>query len=436
MSIWRQLTRGLRVLAHRETADREVADEVQHYVDLTTAAYVARGLAPDAARRAAQMEIGNMTVVRERVRAYGWENLLGAVIADLRFAIRRLRTNPGFTVVSVLTLALGIGATTTIFSAVNPILLASLPYPDASQLVLVMDRGGDGSPVDVTFGTYTELSARSRSFQTLAAMDRWQPSLTGIDEPERLQGQRVSASYFRALGVSPMVGRDFDKSDDQVGGQRGTIISDRLLQRRFGGDRSIVGRPIMLDDNQYLFIGVMPPRFANVLAPSADIWAPLQERSRAPFNSREWGHHYRIVARLEPSLTADRARREIDVIARAAIPEFPRPAWADMSGGLVVRPLQDAIAVEAKPMLLAIAGAVLVLLAIVCVNVTNLLVARSAQRRGEFAMRAALGAGRSRLLRQLLTESVLLAAIGGGLGLVVAPIGVQTPGSRRSSCSP
>jgi putative ABC transport system permease protein len=425
MSIWRQLTRGLRVLAQRDAADREVADEVQHYVDLTTEAYVASGLAPDAARRAAQMEIGNMTVVRERVRAYGWENLLGVFIADLRFAVRRLRTNPGFTAVSVLTLALGIGATTTIFSAVNPILLASLPYPDASQLVLVMDRGPDGAPVDVTFGTYTELRARSRSFQTLAAMDRWQPSLTGINEPERLQGQRVSASYFRALGVSPMIGRDFDKSDDEVGGQRVAIISDRLLQRRFGGDRSIVGRPIMLDDNRYLVIGVMPPRFANVLAPSADIWAPLQERSRAPFNSREWGHHYRIVARLDSSLTADRARREIDVISRAAIPEFPRPAWADMGGGLLVRPLQDAIAVEAKPMLLAIAGAVLVLLAIVCVNVTNLLVARSAQRRGEFAMRVALGAGPGRLLRQVLTESALLAAIGGGLGLLVADVGVR-----------
>jgi len=425
MSIWRQLTRGLRVIAHRDATDREVADEIQHFVDLTTATYVAGGLAPDAARRAAHLEVGNMTVVREQVRAYGWENVLGAFIADLRFAARRLRSSPGFTAVSVSTLALGIGATTTIFSAVNPILLASLPYPNASQLVLVMDRGSDGSPVDVTFGTYTELRARSRSFRTLAVLDRWQPSLTGTNEPERLQGQRVSASYFRTLGVAPALGRDFDEADDQIGGQRVAIISDRLLQRRLGGDRSIVGRPIMLDDNQYLVVGVMPPRFANVLGPSADVWAPLQERSRAPFNSREWGHHYRIVARIEPPLTVDRARREIDVIGKASIPEFPRPIWADMSGGLFVRPLQEAIAVEAKPMLLAIAGAVLVLLAIVCVNVTNLLVGRSAQRRGEFAMRVALGAGRGRLLRQVLTESVLLAAIGGGLGLAVADIGVR-----------
>ncbi|HEV8235335.1 MAG TPA: ABC transporter permease, partial [Gemmatimonadaceae bacterium] len=316
MSIWRQLTRGLRVIAHRDATDREVADEIQHFVDLTTATYVAGGLAPDAARRAAHLEVGNMTVVREQVRAYGWENVLGAFIADLRFAARRLRSNPGFTVVSVSTLALGIGATTTIFSAVNPILLASLPYPNASQLVLVMDRGSDGSPVDVTFGTYTELRARSRSFRTLAVLDRWQPSLTGTNEPERLQGQRVSASYFRTLGVAPALGRDFDEADDQIGGQRVAIISDRLLQRRFGGDQSIVGRPIMLDDNQYLVVGVMPPRFANVLGPSADVWAPLQERSRAPFNSREWGHHYRIVGRIEPPLTVDRARREIDVIGK------------------------------------------------------------------------------------------------------------------------
>src|SRR5438105_1498213 len=240
MSVWRQLTRGVRVLAHRTTSDRELSDEVQHYVDLTAASYVARGFGPDAARRAAHLEVGNMTVVRERVRAYGWENVVGTLIADLRFAARRLRANPGFTTISVLTLALGIGAATAIFSAVNPILLASLPYPHAERLVLIADRGQDGGPRDATLGTYTELRARSRSFRTLAAVDRWQPSLTGTDEPERLQGQRVSASYFRALGVSPAVGRDFEDADDQVGGQRVVILSERLLQRRFGGDRSIV----------------------------------------------------------------------------------------------------------------------------------------------------------------------------------------------------
>ncbi|HEY2377601.1 MAG TPA: ABC transporter permease [Gemmatimonadaceae bacterium] len=425
MSLWRQLRRGLRVLTRRTEADQELADEVQHYVDLTTADYVARGLEPAAARRAAQLEVGNMTAVREHVRSYGWENAVWMLLADLRFALRRLRANPGFTVVSVLTLALGIGATTAIFSAVNPILLASLPYPNAERLVLVADRGADGGPRDATFGTYGELRVRSRSFQSLAAVDRWQSSLTATSEPERLQGQRVSESYFRTLGVTPAVGRDFDSDDDRVGGPRVVILSDRLLQRRFGGDRSLVGRRIMLDDDEYLVIGVMPPRFSNVIAPSADIWAPLQEQATAEFNSREWGHHYRIVGRLQRASSAARASGEIRMIARAPLPEFPRPMWANMSDGMLVQPLQDAIATDAKPMLFAICGAVLVLLAIVCVNVTNLLVARGAQRRGEFAMRIALGAGRGRLVQQVLTETVVLALVGGLLGLEVAAIGVR-----------
>jgi putative ABC transport system permease protein len=425
MSLWRQLTRGLRVLTHRADADREVADELQHYLDLTTADHVARGLSPDAARRAAQLEVGNMTAVREQVRSYGWENFLWTFVADLRFAARRLRSNPGFTAVSILTLALGIGATTAIFSAVNPILLASLPYPHAERLMTIAESRGDGSAVDATFGTYSELRARSRSFQTLAAIDRWQPSLTGTNEPERLQGQRVSASYFRTLGVAPFIGRDFEEQDDQVGGPRVVVLSNRLLQRRFGGDRSLVGRRIMLDDDEYLVIGVMPAHFTNMTAPTADIWAPLQERAQADFNSREWGHHYLIVGRLTRGASLESARKELAMVGRTPLPEFPRPIWADMKAGMLVRPLRDAIAAEAKPMLFAICGAVLVLLAIVCVNVTNLLVGRGAQRRGEFAMRIALGAGRGRLVRQVLTETVLLAVIGGVLGLEVAQVGVQ-----------
>jgi putative ABC transport system permease protein len=425
MSLWRQVTRGLRVLTHRGDADREVADEVQHYVDLTTADYQARGLSPAAARRAAQVEVGNMTVVREHVRSYGWENFVWTLAADLRFAARRLRSNPGFTTVSVLTLALGIGATTAIFSAVNPILLASLPYPHAERLVMIADRGADGSARDATFGTYSELHARSRSFQAIAASDRWRPSLTGTNEPEWLHGQRVSAIYFHVLGIAPFIGRDFEDQDDRVGGPRVVVLSSRLLQRRFGGDRAIVGKRIMLDDDAYLVIGVMPARFTNVISPTADVWSPLQERTQADFNSREWGHHYQVVGRLNPGVSPDRARSELAMIGRTPLPEFPRPMWADMKDGMLVRPLQDAVAAETKPMLFAICGAVLVLLAIVCVNVTNLLVGRGAQRRGEFAMRIALGAGRGRLVRQVLTETVLLALVGGVLGLAVAQVGVQ-----------
>jgi len=233
LSLWRQCAHGLRAFVRPRQADSDLTDEVQHYLDQATAANMARGLTPDAARRAAKLEMGNPTAVREEVRSSGWENGLESLVADMRYGLRRLRTNPGFTLVSVLTLALGIGATTAIFSVLNPILLASLPYPSAQRLVTIRDRGDDGSAFSPTFGTFVELRARARAFMAIAAVDHWQPSLTGTDQPERLEGQRVSASYFSTLGVRPAVGRDFVGADEAVGGPKVVILSDRLLQRRF-----------------------------------------------------------------------------------------------------------------------------------------------------------------------------------------------------------
>jgi putative ABC transport system permease protein len=425
VSLWRQLTRGVRGLTNRQAADRDVDDEVQHYLEQATAAHVARGLSADDARRAAQLELGNATVVREQVLAYGWENVISTLVADLRYGTRRLRSNPGFTIVSALTLALGIGATTAIFSAVNPILFEPLPYPHAGRIMAIWDSGVDGSRLDVTFGTYRELLDRSRSFDAIAVMKPWQPTMTGATQPERFDGQRVSARYFRALGVSPVLGRDFEASDDQLNGTNVLILSDGLWRRRFGGDRTIVGRQVTLNGNPYTVIGVMPRAFENVLAPSAELWAPLQYDISLPPQGREWGHHLRMVGRLRSGVRADQARRELDMIAHAPLAELPRVPWASLQDGFIVNPLQDDVTRGVKPALLAILGAVLLVLMIACVNVTNLLLARGAQRRGEFAMRVALGAGRGRLIRQLLTESLLLAIVGGALGMVVAGFGAR-----------
>jgi putative ABC transport system permease protein len=425
VSLWRQLTRGLRVLTNRGAADQDIADEVQHYLEQATAAHLARGLPPEAARRAAQLELGNPTVVREQVRSYGWENAVGALLADGRYAARRLRSNPGFATVSVLTLALGIGATTAIFSAVNPILFEPLPYPHAERILMISDVGNDGSHIDVTFGTYRELAQRSRSFEALAVLKPWQPTVTGESEPERLDGQRVSASYFRALGVRPLVGRGFDASDDRPKGPNVVILGYGLWRRRFGGDASIVGRVITLNDSPYTVVGVMPSAFENILAPSAELWAPLQYGESFSPDSREWGHHLRMVGRLRPGVGSEQAARELAAIARTPLPEFPRVPWASLNSGLVVSSLRDDVTHGVKPALLAVLGAVLLLLTIACVNVTNLLLARGAQRRGEFAMRAALGAGRTRLMQQLIVESLLLAALGGALGMTVAELGVR-----------
>jgi hypothetical protein len=222
------------------------------------------------------LEVGSVLGVREQVRGTGWEIAVEALLGDLRFATRRLRATPGFTAVTVLTLAIGIGATTAIFSAVHPILFAPLPYPEAGRVTMIWDHGTDGARLEDTFGTYRELLERSRSFTAIAALKPWQATLIGGTEPVRLDGQRVSWSYFQALGVPPALGRDFQPTDDQQNGPRVAILSDALWRCRFGGDRTIVGRPITLDDNQYLVIGVMPKAFENILAPAAELWAPLQ----------------------------------------------------------------------------------------------------------------------------------------------------------------
>jgi predicted permease len=427
VSLWRQLTRGIRVLTHRRCADNDVADEVEHYLEQATDALVSAGLSPQEARRAARVELGSPTMIHEEIRSYGWEHTLHTLLTDLHYATRQLVRNPGFALVTTLTLALGIGAGTAIFSAVNPILFKPLPYPNAGQLQMIWEMRRDGSSQPVTYGTFYGLQQRSRSFDTMAVMKPWQPAMTGILQPERFEGQRVSADYFRTLGISPVLGRDFQAADDQFQGPNVAVLSDRLWRLRFAGDRTIVGRQVKLDDNLFTVIGVMPSSFENVLAPAAELWAPLQYDPSLPADSRDWGHHLRMVGRLRRGVSRNRARNELNVILRPLTQTYAK-GYEGSGGppdGMVVNRLQDDLTLGVKPALLAILGAVALVLLIVCVNVTNLLLASGARRRSEFAMRAALGAGRMRLVRQLLTESLLLAAIAGVLGMAVAEVGVR-----------
>ncbi len=421
MSLWRQLTRGLRVLTRREAADRDLADEVRHYLEEAAAAHMAAGLTPDAARRAAQLEIGNTTVVRDEVRGYGWERGLGDTAADLRYAFRRLRQSPGFTAVAVLTLALGVGATTAIFGALYPILIQPLPYPAASRIAMLVETYRDGSRSGGTYGMYHGLAERTRAFDAMAVFKPWGPTVTGEERPEILSGQRVSASYFAVLGVPPAIGRDFRPADDVANGPNVAIISDALWRRRLAGDRTVVGRTITLDGTPFTVIGVMPAAFRNVLAPEAEVWAPLQYDMS---QGRAWGHHLQTVGRLRAGRDLDQATVEVDQLAQAILRD-QKPETYGRGMRLVALALRDEVTRGVRPVLLAVLGAVLLVLAIACVNVTNLLVARGVQRRGEFALRAALGAGQGRMVRQLLAESLLLALVGGAAGVAVAVLGVR-----------
>ncbi len=290
-------THGLGRLSHRTRADQDDADEVQHYFDAAAASYIARGLPASDARRAAHAGAGNLTTVREAMHGYGWGNGIDTVAGDVRYALRRLRRSAGFTITTVLTLAIGIGATTAIFSVVNPILLEPLPYASADRLVMLSDRGADGQRIGATFGTYRELVARTHSFSALAVAKPWQPTITGRADPERPDGQRVSAGFLRVLGAEPLIGRDFDAADDRPQGANVVIVSDGFWRRYFGGDRDVIGRQVTLDGEAYTIIGVMPPGFTSVLAPTAELWSLLQYavslptfRDPARHESREWGH--------------------------------------------------------------------------------------------------------------------------------------------------
>jgi putative ABC transport system permease protein len=270
--------------------------------------------------------------------------------------------------------------------------------------------------------------ARSRSFESLAVMRAVQVNMTGPAEPERVDGQYVTANYFRVLGVPPALGRDFQESDDrpyEPSAPIVCIISDGLWRRHFAGDPTIVGRQFLIQDLPVTVIGVMPRQFENVLSPSAEIWSPLKYDTALPLNGREWGHHLRMVGRVSRDVTVAHARLELDAIAGATLAEFPRPAWARLGAGFTADTLQDDLTRTVRPALFAILGAVVLLLTIACVNVTNLLLARGVERHAEFAVRSALGASRFRLARQLLTETVILAGLGGGLGILLAYLAVD-----------
>lgn len=426
MRAWFQRLSGF--FGNKQLRDGEFAEELESHLQMHVEDNLRRGMTQEEARRDALIKLGGVEQVKESYRDQRGVPFLETLWVDVRFGFRMLGKNPGSTAAAAVTLALGIGATTAIFSAVNPILFESLPYPGANRILMIWSvSSSDGSRSHVAFHTYRELAQRSRTLEALAVMKPWLPTLVGAGEPERFDGQFVSASYFRVLGVSPAIGRDFEAADDIRNGPKVVMLSDSLWRRSFGGDRAIIGRQIRLDDSSYTVVGVMARGFENVLAPSAELWTLLQYDPGNMANpyTQEWGHHLRMAGRIRAGVGARQAQGDLEDTAHTRVLEFPRPNFASLERGLIVDSLQNDVTRGVRPALLAILGAVILVLLLACVNVTNLLLARGEQRRGEFALRATLGAGPTRMIRQLLTESVLLAIIGGVLGVALAEFGVR-----------
>ncbi len=346
---------------------------------------------------------------------------MSTLLSDVRFAFRQLARSPGFSLLAILTLALGIGATTAIYSVVSPVLFRPLPYPSAERIMTLSERGKDESGSNTGYATFLDVERMSSSFESIAAMSSWQPTLQGGGDPERLSGQRVTRGFFSVLGVRPALGRDFSAEENIRGKHFVVMLSHGLWQRRFGADPSVLGRPVTFNGIAYTVVGVLPKAFESLLSPGAAIWAPLAYETSLPWACRTC-RHLRAIGRLKESVTPASAGRELDVISGRLVAEHPTDYSAT---GMRVVPLQDRLTREVRPALLAVLGAVALVLLIACANVSALLLGRAIQREGEFAIRGALGAGKSRVVRQLLTESVLLSMLGGAAGIALAYWGVQ-----------
>jgi predicted permease len=415
----------------RSRMESEMDAELRFHIEALAEDLVRSGVSREEAMRRARTDFGGIERVKEEGREAHGTRLVDELIQDLRFGVRMFRKSPGFTVVAVLTLALGIGANTAIFSVVNAVLLSPLPYANADRLMMVKELLPNitAEPFNVSGPDIAEIQKLNHVFEWVGGFSVWTYEFSGRGEPARVTADRISSDLFELLGVRPVVGRAFEPQEEQFGHQV-VILSYGFWQRQFGGQLNILGQTLNLDRKPYTIIGVMPQSFVFPLpgmmqGVSADLWVPLglSKEELADFGDN---FSYTVVGRLRPGVQQGQVNADLQFVAQGVSETYKQ--WSrdansplgDFRLGMVSVRLRDEVTGPLKPMLLMLLGAVGFVLLIACVNVANLLMMRSVGRQKEMAVRLAIGAGKFRLLRQFLVEGMLLAFTGGGLGLALA----------------
>jgi len=428
MKLLRVWLRRLDGLVHGARGDRELADELDAHLQMHIDDNMRSGMTPGEARRHALLKLGGLDQTKEQYRDRRGVPWLETAMKDVRFALRLMARSPGFTLVVLLTLAIGIGANSVMFSVVNTLLLRPLPYHDSARLLFAQTvnaarrQAGMTSPPD--FYAYR---ANNRTLDHLDAFYTRPFNLTGEAEPERVPTLIVSAGFFSTLGTPPALGRGFVPDDEKWGAHRVTILSDGLWRRRFGADPSIVGQRVTVNGESYVVAGVAPPKF-SFLSIDAQMFVPMAFAPGDNMNSHS-NNFLRMVGRLKPGVTLEQAAGDLNRLSDAIIAE----QHVNTGTAIDVAPLRDALVGDVRQAVLVLIGAVGFVLLISCANLTNLLLSRAAVRRREIAVRLAMGATRARLIRQFLTESLLLAVAGGaaGLGLAYLLVGALNGLSQR-----